>query len=133
MSIAKAVKAKQNSPKISKIWLICCDIPVLYTKNWVYDFWTWTYLVFLVMLFMPRQAFLICFWLKKWVSHCYKFVFMKKLTHAIVLIIAAYCNYLQKFEWQNFIQTSIKLFNTFYWFSNIQENEEKNLLFAFEK
>ena len=26
LSIAKTVKAKQYNPKISKIWLICCDI-----------------------------------------------------------------------------------------------------------
>ena len=45
----------------------------------------------------------------------------------------AYCKYLKKFEWQNLIQTCIKLLTTFHWFSNIQKNEENILLFVIEK
>ena len=42
-SIAKAVKAKQYSPKISKIWLIRCDIQYSIIKNKPFDFRIWTY------------------------------------------------------------------------------------------
>ena len=48
-------------------------------------------------------------------------------------VIAAYYNYLQKFKYQNLIQTCIKLLITFHWFSNTKKNEETNLFFAFEQ
>ena len=58
--IAKAVKAKQYSPKISKIWLIRCDMRYCIIKI---DFliFEFGHIVFLVFLFMPRLAFSICF------------------------------------------------------------------------
>ena len=60
LSIAKAVKTKQYSRKISKIWLIRCDTLYCIIKI---DFLIFEFgqIVFLVILFMARLAFLICF------------------------------------------------------------------------
>ena len=63
------------------------------------DFWIFELgrAVFLVILFIPMLAFLICLLIKKKrVSRDYKIVSIKKLTTGDC--IAAYCNYLQKFE-----------------------------------
>ena len=59
-SIAKAVKAKQRSPKISKIWLICCNIRycIIKISFLIFEF---RHIVFLVILFKPRLAFLFVF------------------------------------------------------------------------
>ena len=60
LSIAKAVKAKQYSPKILKIWLNRRDLRYSMIKI---DFLTFEFghIVFLIILFMQRLVFLICF------------------------------------------------------------------------
>ena len=90
-SIAEAVKAKECSSKISKIWLISCDIRYCVIKI-DFSIFEFEHMVFLVILFMSRLAFLICFSLKKCVSRYYKILFIKKFTLAIVLeLIATIC------------------------------------------
>ena len=60
LSIAKAAKAKRYSPKISKIWLIRRDMQhcIIKIDFLIFEF---GHIVFLVILFMSRLAFLICF------------------------------------------------------------------------
>ena len=61
-SIAKSIKAKQYSLKISKVWLIRSDIQYCYCIIKL-DFLIleFRHAVLLVNLFMPRLTFLICF------------------------------------------------------------------------
>ena len=58
MSIAKAVKAKLYRVKISKMWIIRCDIRycIIKIEFLIFDF---GHIVFLFILFIPRLAFLI--------------------------------------------------------------------------
>ena len=97
-----------------------------------FDFWVWTYSA--LSYFIHAEAGILNLFLikEKEFRVIIKFYFYKEVKPAGNCIVAC-CNYLQKLEQQNFIQTCIKVLITFHWFSNIQKNEEKNLLFAFEK
>ena len=60
LSSVEAVKAKESSRKILKIWLIFCDIRhcIINLDGVIFEF---GYIVFLVISFMLRLAFLIWF------------------------------------------------------------------------
>ena len=107
LSITKAVKAKQYSSKISQIWLIRGDIRYCII-NIDFLIFAFGHIVLLVILFMPRLALLIVFNFKKMNFALYYFYNEVNPGNCS----AAYCNYLQKFELQNFIQTCIKIAHT---------------------
>ena len=97
--IVKAVKAKQNSSKIAKIRLFCCDVQYYIIK---FDFLIFKFEHSSLNYFIHAEVGILNLLLifGKKVSHN---VFMKKLTWRDIL------QQFTKFEQQDFIQTCIKL------------------------
>ena len=95
----------------------------VYNKNGLFDFWIWTYSV--LSYFIHAEVGILNVFLKKELR---SFALLQNDFYKEVNpgnSIATDCNYVLKFEKQNFIPTCMKLLITFYWFSNIQENEEE--------